>query len=36
MRDGKRLFTAVYVPKDAAGGPSLLDGPHALQCRSVW
>jgi len=21
MRDGKRLFTAVYVPKDAAGGP---------------
>jgi putative CocE/NonD family hydrolase len=22
MRDGKRLFTAVYVPKDAAGGPS--------------
>jgi hypothetical protein len=21
MRDGKRLFTAVYVPKDASGGP---------------
>ena len=21
MRDGKRLFTSVYVPKDAAGGP---------------
>ena len=21
MRDGKRLFTAVYVPKDTAGGP---------------
>ncbi|MGD0938215.1 MAG: CocE/NonD family hydrolase [Terracidiphilus sp.] len=21
MRDGKQLFTAVYVPKDAAGGP---------------
>jgi hypothetical protein len=21
MRDGKRLFTAVYVPKDGAGGP---------------
>jgi putative CocE/NonD family hydrolase len=21
MRDGKRLFTAVYVPKDSAGGP---------------
>ena len=21
MRDGKRLFTEVYVPKDAAGGP---------------
>jgi uncharacterized protein len=21
MRDGKRLFTAVYVPKDVAGGP---------------
>ena len=21
MRDGKRLFTAVYVPKEAAGGP---------------
>ncbi len=21
MRDGKRLFTAVYVPKDAGGGP---------------
>src|ERR1700744_4902322 len=21
MRDGKRLFTAVYVPKDAPGGP---------------
>ena len=21
MRDGKRLFTAVYVPKDAAAGP---------------
>src|ERR1039458_8715287 len=21
MRDGKRLFTAVYVPKDATGGP---------------
>jgi hypothetical protein len=21
MRDGKRLFTAVYAPKDAAGGP---------------
>ena len=21
MRDGKRLFTAVYVPKDANGGP---------------
>jgi hypothetical protein len=21
MRDGKRMFTAVYVPKDAAGGP---------------
>lgn len=21
MRDGKKLFTAVYVPKDAAGGP---------------
>ncbi|MGC1424783.1 MAG: hypothetical protein WA815_20675 [Terracidiphilus sp.] len=21
MRDGKRLFTAVYVPKDPAGGP---------------
>src|SRR6266581_2854922 len=21
MRDGKHLFTAVYVPKDAAGGP---------------
>jgi predicted acyl esterase len=21
MRDGKRLFTAVYVPKDAAQGP---------------
>ena len=21
MRDGKRLFTAVYVPKDAASGP---------------
>src|SRR5271165_1973093 len=21
MRDGKRLFTAVYVPRDAAGGP---------------
>ncbi len=21
MRDGKKLFTAVYVPKDTAGGP---------------
>ncbi|HUD75221.1 MAG TPA: hypothetical protein VMQ76_09130, partial [Terracidiphilus sp.] len=21
MRDGKRLFTAVYVPKDTAAGP---------------
>ena len=21
MRDGKRLFTAVYVPKDTAGAP---------------
>ena len=31
MRDGKRLFTAVYVPKDAAGrAVSVSDGPHAL------
>ncbi len=31
MRDGKRLFTAVYVPKNAAGRPiSVPDGPHAL------
>ena len=31
MRDGKRLFTAVYVPKDAARrAVSVSDGPHAL------
>ena len=33
MRDGKRLFTAVYVPKDAFRRPgplSLPDGPDAL------
>ena len=32
MRDGKRLFTAVYVPKDAARrAVSVHDGSHALQ-----
>ena len=36
MRDGKRLFTAVYVPKDAAGGPyPVFHGPHALQRGSL-
>ena len=31
MRDGKRLFTAVYVPKDAGGrAVSVSDGSHAL------
>jgi putative CocE/NonD family hydrolase len=28
MRDGKRLFTSVYVPKDAAGGPY----PFMMEC----
>ena len=38
MRDGKRLFTAVYVPKDgfAGSGPvSVSDGSHSLQCCAL-
>ncbi len=30
MRDGKKLFTSVYVPKDCIASVSDFDGPHAL------
>ena len=40
MRDGVRLFTAVYVPKASAfpedpGPVSVSHGPYALQCRTL-
>ncbi len=38
MRDGKRLFTSVYVPKDTSRELSHPADPHALQCRvpTAW
>ena len=30
MRDGVRLFTAVYVPKDTSEKYPIPDGPHAV------
>ena len=36
MRDGTKLFTAVYIPKDTIAVLPLPDRSHALQRRSLW
>ena len=36
MRDGVKLFTSVYVPKDTSQGISVPDVAHALRRRAVW
>ncbi len=36
MRDGVRLFTSIYVPKDTSRTLSFSDYAHALQRRALW
>ncbi len=36
MRDGVRLFTAVYAPKDTSTTYPFLNAKDPLQCFSLW
>ena len=36
MRDGVKLFTAIYIPKDKSKNVSNADAAHVLQRGALW